>query len=447
MSGTGGPRDRESIDPDAPETAPVPGEEPTSGVGSVSAAESTEPAAPELVYTLGSSRRIKLREAESELRALWEEASREAAQVGQEGVLRLREINLVAYAAGEAVAERVSQVIARLAQRHPARAIILLDVGLDAPGVGATDAWVSAACYLTPQGERHVCWEQVTIPAWGRAADLLHTTALPVLVPHLPTVLWWPGQPDLRGEVFRRLGDVTDLLVVDSAGFTNPLKGLGDLAALVRVPSRNYHINDLNWGRLTLWREMVAEIFDDPARLDGLRRVRRLRVAYGAEERSGDSTRTAGPAAARALLVAGWLATRLGWRADIAGWETEGSTFKTLLSGPDPTTGSVELLLEPRVLSAGATGGLVSVEMQFGDPVDPVSLFVGRLGESCMCEARVEGGGEEVTRTLDASPVPEDRLLAEELDYLGADRVYEESLVFAAALAALPGGGGLAGPS
>ncbi|MHB1343050.1 MAG: glucose-6-phosphate dehydrogenase assembly protein OpcA [Thermoleophilia bacterium] len=404
-----------------------------------------EVGAPNLVYTLGSSRRIKLREAESELRSLWQEASREAAKVGQEGVLRLREINLVAYAAGDKVAERVSQVIARLAQRHPARAIILLDVGLDAPGPGSTDAWMSAACYLTPQGERHVCWEQVTIPAWGRAADLLDTTALPVLVPHLPTVLWWPGQPDLNGEVFRRLGDVTDLLVVDSAGFSDPLAGLGAIAALVPVESRNYHLNDLNWGRLTIWREIVAEIFDDPARLAGLSDVRRLRVAYGPEDVYDRPGRSAGSAAARALLVAGWLATRLGWRKPEAGWRAEGRTFSTVLSRSEPGGGVVELVLEPRVLAASAVGGLVSVEMELGSSADPVTVFAGRLGDTCMCEVRVAGGGEGVTRTVDASPLPEDRLLAEELDYLGPDRVYEEALVFAAALAALPGGRGLAG--
>ena len=103
---------------------------------------------PELEYTMGSSRRISLRDAEDELNDLWEVASREARREGQEGVLRLREFNLVVYAEGDAIAERVSQVIARLAQRHPARAIILLDVGTDVAGEGATDAWVSAACYL-----------------------------------------------------------------------------------------------------------------------------------------------------------------------------------------------------------------------------------------------------------------------------------------------------------
>lgn len=423
------------------------------GVGSAGHSGSPPPAAPvasagpELVYTLGSSRRIKLRNAESELRSLWEEASREATQAGQEGVLRLREINLVVYAAGDSVAERVSQVIARLAQRHPARAIILLDVGLDAPGAGATDAWVSAACYLTPAGERHVCWEQVTIPAWGRAADLLDTTALPVLVPHLPTVLWWPGRPDLRGDVLRRLGDVTDLLVVDSAGFTRPLAGLGDLAALVKTDSRNYHVNDLNWGRLTLWREMVAEIFDDPGRLARLSEVRRVRVTYGAEDVYESPARTVAPAAARALLMAGWLATRLGWHLGEEGWEAAGQAFRTVLRDSASSSGSVELELEPRVLSAAASGGLVSVEMEFGHAADPVTVFVGRMGESCVCETRVAGGGEAVARMVDASPLPEDRLLAEELDYLGPDRIYEEALMFAAALAALPGGDHLAAPA
>jgi len=253
----------------------------------------------DLEYTLGSSRRIRLRDAEKELRNLWEVASREAEHDGQDGVLRLREFNLIVYADGDKIAERVSQVIARLAQRHPARAIILLDVGARVPGEGVNDAWVSAACYLTPQGERHVCWEQVTIPAWGKAAQLLDTTAMPVLVPHLPTVLWWPGQPDLGGDVFRRLGEVSDLVVVDSAGFSNSVSGLCELADVLGRDSRNYNVNDLNWGRLTAWRDMVADLFDEPQRLLLLEKVLSVEITYGAEDTYERSDRTRAPAAAR----------------------------------------------------------------------------------------------------------------------------------------------------
>lgn len=411
---------------------------------------------PDLEYTLGSSRRIRLRDAEKELRDLWEVASREAERKGQEGVLRLRELNLIVYAQGDAVAERVSQVIARLAQRHPARAIILLEVGKDAPGDGATDAWVSAACYLTPQGERHVCWEQVTIPAWGRAADLLDTTAMPVLVPHLPAVLWWPGQPDFSGDIFRRLSDVSALVVVDSAGFSNPVTGLCELSDVVQLGSRNYNVNDLNWGRLTAWREMLADLFDEPQRLELLEKVVSVKIAYGAEDTYERTDRTRAPAAARAALLAGWLGSRLGWEVAEAGWQVDGANVGVTLRDPARPGFEVRVDLESRELPDSVPGGLISVELRMdgggggdsggdgggdGSEGDEPTVSIRRVDGSCMCESRLKQPGVEVaTRTVDVDPVPEDRLLAEELDQLGPDRVFEESLQLTAALLRLPGG-------
>ncbi len=416
----------------------------------------------DLVYTLGSSRRVRLREAEVELRGLWETAAREAEQAGQGGVLRLREINLVVYAAGEAVAERVSQVVLRLAERHPARAIVLLDVGLPAPGEGVTDSWVSAACYLTAQGERQVCWEQVTIPAYGKAVELLDTAAMPVLVPHLPTVLWWPGQPDLEGDTFRRLGDVTDLLVVDSAGFAEPVRGLCRLATVVRDDSRGFHVNDLNWARLTTWREMTAGVFDDASRLEWLSRIRRLKVVFGAEDTYERPDRSIPPAASRALLFVGWFASRLGWTVAGAEWTLKGPSASTELhrlrgsgvwngpAGSDEASAdhdAVEVVLQSESLPLDASGGLVAVEAEIAGASGEDGSFVlsiGRVGTSCICETRVRGPADgPISHTADASPVPEDRLLADELDYLGPDRVFEESLLLAAALAALPGSDGI----
>ncbi|HZK49525.1 MAG TPA: hypothetical protein VFD74_07995, partial [Thermoleophilia bacterium] len=85
----------------------------------------------------------------------------------------------------------------------------------------------------------------------------------------------------------------------------------------------------------------------------------------------------------------------------------------------------------------GSAGGAGSTD----DTGGIVTVRVGRVGESCVCESRVEQPGlDVVTRSVDIAPVAEDRLLAEELDQLGPDRVFEESLLLAAALLRLPGG-------
>jgi len=431
----------------------------------------------DVIFTLGSSRKVRMRDSEAELTRLWETAGDEARAQGGESIMRLREFNLVIYAAGEAIADLVSSVIPRLTQRHPARAIVLLEL----PGAGsasaaaervteaappaaaadettaerpapeaALDAWVTAACYLTHDGGRHVCWEQVTVPARGEAARHLHTAAMSLLVPDLPTFLWWPGEPDFESHGFRRLGEVSDTVIIDSAAFRDPIAGLGAVARVAYDGSRNFALADLNWARLMPWRDMTAEFFDDPVRLSWLSRISHVEVTYGAQDAARGADLQVGPPAGRALLFVGWLAARLGWIA--AGeWEELGDGVGVRLR-PRPADGTVGLVgSAPDVLvvlrrsedPCGPLGGLVGVTVDIRAQVEGAPgalLSVVHSPDGCVCAVRVsEGGNDVVIRTFDVTPLPEDQLLADELDYPGGDPVFEESLLAAASLAALPG--------
>lgn len=431
-----------------------------------------------VVFTLGSSRKVRLRDSETELTRLWEAAGDEARARGSGGIMRLRELNLVIYASGEETADLVSSVIPRLTQRHPARAIVLLelpDAGSKsgagagtaaeatppAPTAGgasnehptpepALDAWVTAACYLTRDGGRHVCWEQVTVPARGEAARHLHAAAMSLLVPDLPTVFWWPGEPEFESHTFRRLGEVSDTVIIDSAGFRDPISGLGSVARVAYDGSRNFGIVDLNWARLTPWRDMTAEFFDDPIRLPWLARIRRVEILFGAEDAGAGEDHHVGSAGGRALLFVGWLAARLGW--DAAGeWEETGDGVGVRLRRRTPG-GSGDGLGEARDVlvvlrrgqdPCGPLGGLVGVTLEIHPEAEGAPgalLSVVHSPDGCVCAARVsEGGSDVLIRTFDVTPLPEDQLLADELDYPGPDPVFEESLLAAASLAALNG--------
>lgn len=412
-----------------------------------------------VVFTLGSSRKVRLRDSETELTRLWETAGDEARARGSGGIMRLRELNLVIYATGEATADLASSVISRLAQRHPARAIVLLDLPSAAakpvtavePAVEPVlDAWVTAACYRTHDGGRHVCWEQVTVPARGEAARLLHAAAMSLLVPDLPIVFWWPGQPDFESHAFRRLGEVSDVVIIDSAGFSDPIAGLGSVARVAYDGSRNFGLADLNWSRLTPWRDMTAEFFDDPIRLAWLSRIRRVEVSYGAEDPGSGRDQHAGAPAGRALLFVGWLAARLGWAA-VGDWEETGDGVGVRLRPRTPgayaddlsETSDVLVVLRRAQDPCGPLGGLVGVTLEIhpeGEGSPGALLSVVHSPEGSACAVRVsEGGTDVLIRTFDVTPLPEDQLLADELDYPGPDPVFEESLMAAASLAALNG--------
>ena len=60
-------------------------------------------------------------------------------------------------------------------------------------------------------------------------------------------------------------------------------------------------INDLNWMRLRSWRESLAMVFDPPSRRDALDQVVQLDIDV-----EGDHP-------VKGLLLAAWIADRLGW--------------------------------------------------------------------------------------------------------------------------------------
>src|SRR5205823_5362245 len=69
----------------------------------------------------------------------------------------------------------------------------------------------------------------------------------------------------------------------------------------------NVACSDMNWERLTRWREMVAQFFDGAQLRPYLDRINQVRIEFALSKRGGPVNR------AQALMLGGWLASRLGW--------------------------------------------------------------------------------------------------------------------------------------
>src|SRR4029079_15347299 len=115
---------------------------------------------------------------------------------------------------GRAVDE-VTTTVGELTSCHPNRAIV---VGATP---GAADellaAWVQAHCQMPGPGRPQVCCEQITIEARGPAVARVPGTVLPLLVPDLPVMFWWPRGAPFDDPLFARLCDLADRVIVDSA--------------------------------------------------------------------------------------------------------------------------------------------------------------------------------------------------------------------------------------
>jgi glucose-6-phosphate dehydrogenase assembly protein OpcA len=122
----------------------------------------------------------------------------------------------------------------------------------------------------------------------------LETIVDPVVVSELPTVLWCPHGHD---DALYALRGMTDVMLLDSADSPDADEGL----ARAQEELKAAYVVDLAWLRTTPWRERLAASFDPPARRPSLSAIEGFTIRH----QSGST--------ASALLLAGWLASRLHW--------------------------------------------------------------------------------------------------------------------------------------
>ena len=122
----------------------------------------------------------------------------------------------------------------------------------------------------------------------------LKTIVDPIVMSELPTVLWCPHGHDDAVTALRGMIDVT---LLDSDDMPDADEALDRAQDELNTS----YVVDLAWLRTTPWRERLAASFDPPGRRTALAGI------------DGFTVRHQASSTASALLLAGWLASRLRW--------------------------------------------------------------------------------------------------------------------------------------
>lgn len=341
-------------------------------------------------------------------------------------VARAAVLNLVVYAEREIHARRAAESMARLADRHPSRAIVVLG---DRHREGV-DVHVDLHCHV-PQRDQsaQICYEQILARVKGDADDRIASVIIPLLVPDLPIFVWWTGTPPHDARRFKDLLTLGDRLIVDSADFARPAATLPFIAELAMSHHyRAFGITDLNWTRLTPWREIVAGFFDVDAWRPFLDEIVGVRIGFGVDMDGRDIHPS------QALLLVGWLASRLGWQAveALAPSEAGGLLFRMARGDGAP----IDVRVRPRFergIEAGDTSG-VRIQARAGEQL--VEFVMKRVPDPRHVTATVVRNGEVRASRVVLLPDPRiDELLREELVIVRRDPVYEDALQALIALA------------
>ncbi len=364
--------------------------------------------------TFWGARATSIDALEHELARLRRVAVADAKERGQT-LARASVLNLVVYADRETHARRAARTVADLAFRHPSRAIVLL-ADRDRDGVLAS---VQLHCHV-PQvdGAQPVLYEQILARVRGDFDERVASVVIPLLVPDLPVFLWWTGTPPSDARHLDDLVRLADRLIVDSADFARADRTLPEVARLSRL---HVGITDLNWARLTHWRELVAQFFDVPVWRPFLGGITGIRVGFAVDMDGRDIHPS------QALFLLGWLASRLGWRPveALAPAEAGGLLFR--MARADGA--AIMVRLRPRFERGLDAGDVSGVRIQAAIGRATAEFVIKRAPDERHATATaIVDGTVRAERVVPLPALGIRELLGDELAIAGNDRVYEAAL-------------------
>jgi glucose-6-phosphate dehydrogenase assembly protein OpcA len=209
-----------------------------------------------------------------------------------ESLVPARVLNLVVVVDAEWSGE-IANRLARVGRFHPSRTIVCAVE----PGRETLDAMASIAADVEGNGDGAMALtrELIVVRCGRRHLQRLDTIVDPLVVSDLSTMVWAPHG---HTEAVDALLKMIQVVLLDSVDETEARDALERSWQL----SQEAYVVDLAWLRSTPWRERVAATFD-PAKLrEDLKVISSVAVRHHPESE------------AAALLLLGWMASRLGWQ-------------------------------------------------------------------------------------------------------------------------------------
>jgi glucose-6-phosphate dehydrogenase assembly protein OpcA len=241
----------------------------------------------------------------------------------------------------------------------------------------------------------------------------------PLVGDDLPCWVWWNSSLDEPEDMLTALAPPTRRLVVDSS-LGRPSRCLSVLVDRIQTGQA---VNDLNWMRLRSWRESLAMVFDPPSRRDALAHVAQLDIDV-----EGDNP-------VKGLLLAAWLADRLGWHLVSSREHGEGG-ISAEFQRNDGATVPFQLMQVPMGHPKAHPGAIVGLRL-ICRPPEGAALCVILCSESGGC-MRLESGGMAAMQLIEeVVPLPEEKEEMELARLLGGGHDTTNPLLAAAAPLAL----------
>lgn len=308
---------------------------------------------------------------------LWTSLGEEEKQQGKPTVLRACAMTLIVATDEVDLGFFASQIISELMREHPSRGIVL---ALSEEAAEQPEARVLAQCWKPFGKAQQICCEQIEIKARSQSWPNIGPILLGLTAADLPVVFWCRHRGALSRSATpdQELGletvmDLATKTVVD----TRDVDAAAAFELLAKWRKQGRVIADLEWTRLTPWREPLGHIFDNLAREQNFSSFHRIEIGS-----TGDKPTT------NELYMAAWLSVP--YRAQVKFKKVQGY-------GP----------------------GLHSIVLQS----DAETITFERSGQECMTICSTNGR----ERRYSYSEAKEDALMNEELTIIGHDPAFDNA--------------------
>lgn len=414
---------------------------------------------------------------EEALSTLWRLAA-DNMRISQNMNVRTSVLNFVICTHDLESARKVNALLRDLSSIHIARVtLLILDTTSDAPADIST--WVTLRSFPIVSDMMRHHFEQVTVMVGGAAVKYAATVVQSLSRADLPVYLWCVDDLPQQEEIFQRFIAISSRAIVDSSHFSRPAESLRDLEQCIHG-AVDCAMSDLTWSRITALRELIAQFFDVPEYRPYLMGVNHITIEYTtattpASAKNGASHAPASShaghpadqltapttlATLNALFLTAWLKNRLGWQLSSRaednqrdhasghyGWYMTQRDIAKVIS--QPLVAKVEQVEEQQT-SASSNNPLAGIQFI----VRPRPMADSEPGTICLVRLRSTAQGQEATFTIargedddhvyTSAELPdcvypqrtvsvadthkESELLHHELEIMGRDHLYEETI-------------------
>lgn len=346
---------------------------------------------------------------------------------GGGGLMRANTLNLIAVAENQDNARLITDTVSKLRDFLPSRTVIFItDERAERSHTWEVLVQLNEA-YHSSSDAPALRFETIIIAADPKVAGHLASLVSPLLMTELPTFLWWPSGDFSRSPIFLDLVEIVDRLIVDSAQLGNDAETVAQLRTLLDSEDDPW-VGDFTWLRLQPWCHLIAQCFDPPEVQGGLKEISQVDISYA------ETREDRGSGFAAALLMTGWLGSRLEWevlepleRRKKGGW-----SVPLRATDKDGKPRDVNIRLMPEQ-GHEARFSLRSVEILVSGEHEGRFKVV-RTDQDDLITSSESTKTPFVSRMVYAKRQSNVEMLGEQLQRFGADRIFEDAIRFATRL-------------